>query len=40
MVIAHNPSTNTFEYIGDAMPLSDKDIARVDDIINAIKVWL
>ena len=40
MVIAHNPSTSTFEYIGDPMPIGDKDVTRVDEIIKGIKAWL
>ena len=39
MVIAHNPSTSTFEYIGDPMPIGDKDVTRVDEIIKGIKAW-
>jgi hypothetical protein len=40
VVIAHNPTTSTFEYIGDQMPLGDKDLTKIDEIITAIKSWL
>ena len=36
VVIAHNPSTSTFEYIGDPMPIGDKEVTRIDDIIKNI----
>lgn len=39
-VIAHNPNTSTFEYIGDALPIGDKEVTRIDEIIKGIKAWL
>jgi len=43
-VLAYNPRTSTFEYIGEpvALSMNDKDAAleRVEDIVDAMKNWL
>lgn len=40
-VLAYNPRTSTFEYIGEPVAL-DKDAAqeRLEDIMDAMKSWL
>jgi len=40
-VIAYNPRTSTFEYIGEPVALNkDAALKNVEDIIDAMKVWL
>lgn len=40
-VIAHNPRTSTFEYIGEPLALKkDAALKTVEDIITAMKDWL
>ena len=40
-VIAHNPSTSTFEYIGEPLHLDrDIELKTVEEIIQAMKAWL
>lgn len=40
-VIAHNPSTGTFEYIGEPLQLDrDIELKTVEEIIQAMKAWL
>ena len=40
-VLAHNPSTSTFEYIGEPVVLSPEgELQNVEDLLQAMKDWL
>lgn len=40
-VLVHNPSTGTFEYLGEPLPLNrDQDLSNIEEVTTAMTKWL
>jgi len=40
-VLVHNPSTGTFEYLGEPLPLDrEQDLSKVEEVTAAMTKWL